>query len=73
MPFELNYVNIGENMPPALVPEDAMLFGMVYASRKPFEILNLSAVEAQSKLEDELNFKNSYSKVALQLNSKYDL
>jgi hypothetical protein len=75
IPIELQYSKRpdkdGKVQPPALSPFSAIELGMTYASQKPFQILNLDEVKAQSNLEDKLGYFKSYSKVALKLHEIY--
>jgi len=76
IPLALEYtprpIKNGKPQPPALAPFSALELGMVYASQKPFKILNLDEVKAQAELEDELECFKSYSKVALKLHELYN-
>jgi hypothetical protein len=70
--LELSYISRGEDKPPALSPQSALFFGMVYASKLPFTIISLSEVKKQVALEDKLNYTKSYSRVALKLHDFYE-
>jgi len=77
IPLELKYVSRpnkedGTAQAPALAPFSAIELGMTYASQKPFQILNLDEVGAQSELETKLGNFKSYSKVALKLHELYN-